>query len=145
MWLDSLTSRDAIAVDKSPSHRHRIYRCYAGLCIFRSMWVRRRVDCFPDGHPGYGDWLAEYPLGYGLTHGPDDRAVLHRADCPHRLRAKDLHGLANVKNDAPPSGQRSKSGRPSAPTSPIFGSAALVSKPDVSKQGCKYRRISAYS
>jgi hypothetical protein len=48
------------------------------------MTVRRRVDCFPDGHPGYGDWLAEYPLGYVLTHrGHDDRAVLHRADCPH--------------------------------------------------------------
>jgi hypothetical protein len=48
------------------------------------MAVRRRVDCFPGGHPGYGDWLAEHPLGYVLTHrGHDDAAILHRADCLH--------------------------------------------------------------
>ena len=32
--------------------------------------MRRRTDCFPDGHPGYPDWLAEYPKGLVLTlHG----------------------------------------------------------------------------
>jgi hypothetical protein len=32
--------------------------------------------------PEYGDWLAEHPLGYVLTHrGHDDAAILHRADC----------------------------------------------------------------
>jgi hypothetical protein len=29
--------------------------------------MRHRVDCFPDGHPGYADWIAEFPQGYVLT------------------------------------------------------------------------------
>jgi len=40
---------------------HYPYRSCADLCMFRSMSVRRRVDCFPDGHPGYGDWLVSTP------------------------------------------------------------------------------------
>ena len=46
--------------------------------------MRRRVDCFPNGHPGYPDWLAEYPQGYVLTiRGPEMTPILHRADCVH--------------------------------------------------------------
>ena len=46
--------------------------------------MRRRVDCFPDGHPGYADWIAEFPQGYVLTiRDPETAPVLHRADCPH--------------------------------------------------------------
>src|SRR4051812_22482783 len=46
--------------------------------------MRRRVDCLSNGHPGYPDWLAEYPKGYVLTiRGPEMTPILHRADCPH--------------------------------------------------------------
>ena len=49
--------------------------------------MRRRVDCFRNGHPGYADWLAQYPQGYVLTiRGPETTPVLHRADCPHVSR-----------------------------------------------------------
>jgi len=45
---------------------------------------RKRVDCFPDGHPGYADWLVEHPTGYVLAfRSPEQPAILHRADCPH--------------------------------------------------------------
>jgi hypothetical protein len=72
------------------------------------MAIRRRVDCFPDGHPGYGDWLAEYPLGYVLTHlGHHRPAVLHRADCPH---------ISSPRQKSPQSGQCEKWSAPKRAT-----------------------------
>jgi hypothetical protein len=55
-------------------------------CINRVKQIkaRKRTDCFPDGHPGYPDWLEENPRGFVLTfRSPELPAILHRADCPH--------------------------------------------------------------
>src|SRR6516225_11327266 len=53
---------------------------------------RRRIDCFRHGHPGYSDWLAEYPHGYVLTlRGHDVAPILHRADCPHVSSRRQQH------------------------------------------------------
>jgi hypothetical protein len=57
--------------------------------------LRRRIDCFRHGHPGYSDWLAEYPHGYVLTlRGHDVPPILHRADCPHVSSRRQQHPMA---------------------------------------------------
>ena len=39
--------------------------------------MRGRVDCFPNDHPGYRDWVAEHPQGFVLTiPGPEKTPVL---------------------------------------------------------------------
>jgi hypothetical protein len=58
--------------------------------------MRRRTDCFPDGHPG-----AEYSKGFVLTlRGPETVAILHPADCPHFHRGNSVPVPANVKTVA---------------------------------------------
>src|SRR4051794_41567564 len=62
--------------------------------------MRRRVDCFPNDHPGYHDWVAEHPQGFVLTiTGPEKTPVLQRADCPH-VR-KQPHSGPSEKRCAP--------------------------------------------
>jgi hypothetical protein len=76
--------------------------------------MRRRVDCFPDGHPGYADWIAEFPQGYVLTiRDPETAPVLHRADCPYvSSPAYDNRGPVNVRNGVPGSDRHWKIGSP---------------------------------
>jgi hypothetical protein len=65
---------------------------------------RKRIDCFPDGHPGYADWLLEHPTGHVLTlRSLGQPAILHRADCPHvsSLRQKSPRSSQCEKRCAP--------------------------------------------
>src|SRR4051812_13559932 len=51
----------------------------------------------------------------------------------YRLRARNLHNRGNVKRGAPPREEHLKSGRRAELTSKIFGLAARVSTPAVSR------------
>jgi hypothetical protein len=92
--------------------------------------VRRRVDCFLDGHPGYGDWLAEYPLGYvsPIADTMTLPSCIVLIALTYRLCARNVRNRGSVKRGVHPSDERLKSGRPGKPISETFGAAARVSK-----------------
>jgi hypothetical protein len=93
--------------------------------------MRHRTDCFPDGHPGYPDWLAEYPKRFVLTLRADRKQwVSFIVQTAHTFprRANSVPTPANMKNIARQDEKRLSSGQPN--TVRYFGHVAHVSKPD---------------
>ena len=70
--------------------------------------LRRRIDRFLHGHPGYSDWLADHPRGYVLTlRGHDVPPMLHRADClTSPLVGNNTRWRVSVRSAAHRSGRR---------------------------------------